>query len=166
MTTPILHDRLHLGELAASAAADGELEHLTEAELVHLETCADCALLVANFATRSIAIGVALQADAARVAAHPLPVAVPKQPFPLGFVVAAALLAMLGMTPTLVGRDPAASLSAIADLARAAIEVSDIPRSAGANLVLELGAALMLAALGLWIAMPRSLTRSVKGVVR
>ena len=159
-------DGLHLDEVTASAAADGQIELLSEEALAHLEACPDCALLVANFATRTVELALVLGAAARDVApevAATTPDSVrPKQPFPLAVVLAAALLAMLGMAPTVFGHDPTASLSAVPDLVRAALAVADIPRSSSVNLALELGAAVMLASLGLWIATPRS----VKGVVR
>lgn len=87
----------HLSDAALAALGDGQIESASEEAAHHAESCASCATRLATLATLAVEVDAALApiaAERARAARR----------FPAGLVLAALVLAGVGLAPSLADR--------------------------------------------------------------
>jgi hypothetical protein len=144
----------HVSDVALTALADGEDALLPEAARSHVEGCDSCTERLGEQALMSLSLSRALGSSENAPAYAPTSL-----PLPLGAVLAALVVAVLGALPRFLGgaRDLPALPSAIADGVVVALRAgAALLRVAGSGnpavAVVWLGAAVVLAAFGLLVA--------------
>jgi hypothetical protein len=139
----------HLSDVALTALADGERSLLPDSALTHADACERCGTRLGEQALLSLSLSEALGANRA-----PAPAA-----FPLGAILVATVLAVLGAVPTLLhAREwlpslPATLVEGALVALRAGLALLRVSATGAPGMVVVSGlAAFVLAAIGLLIA--------------